>query len=233
MREKLGTAEYRIGREHHILDLPQAVLDLAGPIIRTHPLDRMVESWDLRDMQRGLLIAAAEVGLEALRQCPAAGSYENRNMGTTLTAAWCWDNQVTWVQVGDSRLYHLPVGEECARQVTTDHCMPYPHENVLTLAMSANRTLAAPIWDERGVGSFTVSKGDILILCSDGVSFYLDPEPPRARIQKWPHADMPGGQFLGQLIRRYPIDEAAQELVHCAIGMGGHDNATAIVVEVL
>ncbi len=83
-------------------------------------------------------------GIAAMRATKEAAL--NPDMGTTLTVAWCWPGEVFWAQVGDSRLYHLAAGTECARLITRDQCWPYPNENVLRRACAANSVVDLT-WD--------------------------------------------------------------------------------------
>lgn len=158
----------------------------------------------------------------SFREAVSAGRYRmtltpeahyNPRMGTTLTAVWVGKKNATWLQVGDSRLYHLRHGK--ATQVTVDECLGYPQDNVLTRCVGVRADLD---WPEGSYGRIPIEKGDFLVLCSDGVSFYLDPDPQRADNKGW----TPGCQ----------ITSDAEAMVQRAIEMGGHDNATAVVIEI-
>jgi PPM family protein phosphatase len=125
--------------------------------------------------------------------------------------------------VGDSRVYswdgaHLD-------QLTTDHSvvqelvdaglitpqdsLTHPDRSVITRALGAAADLDVDVW------LFPVRSGRSYVICTDGITKELD-EDGIARVLA---AHRPGAT------------SAAEELVAAALAAGGHDNATAIVVE--
>ena len=109
-------------------------------------------------------IAAFRYGHARLRATPEA--LEDPRMGTTLTAIWLKNGRCSWLQAGDSRLYHRHAGQ--LRQVTTDQNLPPPRDNVLTRCVQARGGELE--WEPEHMGRFDVEEGDSLILCTDGVS---------------------------------------------------------------
>ncbi|HRV73172.1 MAG TPA: Stp1/IreP family PP2C-type Ser/Thr phosphatase [Eubacteriales bacterium] len=102
---------------------------------------------------------------------------EREGMGATLVAAILKPDRVIWASCGDSRIYDFADGE--LRQITTDHsyvqglidagrineqeALVHPYRNIITRALGLD-AMTAP-----DSGSFEWSKGDILLLCSDGL----------------------------------------------------------------
>lgn len=144
-------------------------------------------------------------------------------MGTTVVAATCKDRILHVANVGDSRLY--VVGEQM-KQITRDHSLVeemvrlgglgreearnHPDKNIITRAIGASETVE--------VDFFTVSlaEGDIVLMCSDGLTNMLEDEEIRMIMN-----------------RQRDIVEKAQELVKAANNNGGKDNITVILIEPL
>lgn len=105
-------------------------------------------------------------------------------MGTTLSLLSLVDSTAYWAHVGDSRIYLYRKG--MLKQITTDHTViheliedhsittdeaeKHPQRHVLTRAVGVEKQL------EIDSGSFTVIKGDRILLCSDGLSAALSEE---------------------------------------------------------
>ena len=104
------------------------------------------------------------------------------NMGTTLVAAALIEGKLSWVSVGDSRLYLLRDGE--LQRVTVDHNVATELEE----EVAAGRMSAAEVRDHPDVAALTsfigiehlevidhnvrplpLRDGDRLLLCSDGL----------------------------------------------------------------
>jgi PPM family protein phosphatase len=153
----------------------------------------------------------------------ACADLEKEGMGTTLVCAVvAASGEITIANVGDSRAY--AVSEAEARLVTVDHtwvtdqvraghlsedeARHSPYRNLLTRSLGATPRVQVDVFDGLSLGP-----GDALVLCSDGVSGYLEP------------ADL--AQVLGQ---SQTAQQAAERLVMLAVRRGGADNATAVVV---
>jgi PPM family protein phosphatase len=147
---------------------------------------------------------------------------ELRGMATTLTAIALDGGDLTAVHVGDSRLYLVRGGE--ITQLTKDHTVAA--DKVRYGLMSAEKARSHP--DRavltRSVGrelivsrdrlGRPVERGDVLVLCSDGLHNVLDD----AEIARLCAA---------------PADEACRALVAAANARGTADNLTAAVVRIL
>lgn len=149
-------------------------------------------------------------------------------MGTTVVGlALVSDrDQDLWLvfNVGDSRLYRLSDGTLI--QITTDHsevqelveagaitaeaARHHPERNVITRAVGVGEDVAPDFWLR------PPEQGERFLLSSDGLT----------------------GEVDDDAIRQVLVDEAdpsvaALRLVERAISAGGHDNVTAVVVDVL
>jgi protein phosphatase len=156
-------------------------------------------------------------------------------MGTTLTAAALVpegdedENHLALVNIGDSRAYRLQgaadgaatlsrltedhsVAEEMVRQgeLTPAEAAVHPHRHVLTRALGMDRDVDLDIWD------LEASPGTRFLLCSDGLT-----------------DDVAEEEIAGILSSAADPDEAAKQLVAKALGHGGRDNVTVVVIDVV
>ena len=140
-----------------------------------------------------------------------------QGMGTTMTIA-CYENG-RWVigNVGDSRAYLVRGG--AVSQITTDHSLVqlmvergrmtpeearvHPYRNVITRSIGTEAFSGADIF------RIDARPGDVLILCSDGLSNYLS------------DADM-----LSVLVSGVKLDEASEAMLKLSLDRGGSDNIT-------
>ena len=164
----------------------------------------------------------------AVKQCNQIVYNESQNsedlsgMGTTLVLALVKEGKAYVGNVGDSRAYHITNGS--ITQITKDHSAVqelvdsghiterqakiHPNKNVITRAIG--------ISDEIDYDYFevSVSSGDIILLCSDGLSNYVDEN----EIQ----FEASGGEF----------DDLAIRLINLANSRGGTDNITVTAIQV-
>ena len=145
-------------------------------------------------------------------------------MATTLTALVTDGRSVVLGHVGDSRAYLLRAGE--LRQITTDHTYvqhlvetgrlsdqaraTHPWRNVVLRSLDGDPEGSAP-----DITRLDARIGDRLMLCSDGLTDLVDD----ARI--------------AAVLRSEDPEEAAAELTAAALGAGGRDNITCVVVDVV
>jgi len=134
---------------------------------------------------------------------------ELAGMATTLSALVLRGTRFYTAHIGDSRIYRLQAG--VLRQLTVDHTWEHPElSNVLSRAIGLDKRLLLDFGD-----------GDLLLhdrflLVSDGVYGVL------------PDA------LMAEILLDHPEPQAAAvALTSLAIAQGGHDNATAVVVDVL
>ena len=143
-------------------------------------------------------------------------------MGTTIVAAMVLGKMVYIVNVGDSRLYLL---NDVFRQITEDHSLveemvrsgeiqkeemrTHPNKNIITRALGSNEAVLPDCFE------IQVNPGDVLLLCSDGLSNMLDDETIENTIRK----------------AEGKVDVAGKELIDLANEAGGKDNISVILVQ--
>jgi len=144
-------------------------------------------------------------------------------MGTTATAALITRDELVVAHVGDSRAYLLRDGR--LQQVTEDHSLVaelirrgaltpaeaerHPQRSVITRALGAEPGV------EVDVVRLVPQAGDVLLLCSDGLT------------------GMVGDGEIGRIVGGPgTLPERARELVRAANGAGGEDNVTVVLVRI-
>ena len=109
-------------------------------------------------------------------------------MGTTVTAAYVGEHEVTIAHVGDSRAYvlrdgeltrltrdHSLVGELVARgKLTEEQAETHPQRSVITRALGPEPEVQVD------VQVYQARAGDVFMVCSDGLTSMV-PEARRAR----------------------------------------------------
>lgn len=144
-------------------------------------------------------------------------------MGTTLVLLCVTNDRAVIAHVGDSRVYRLR--DKALEQLTEDHSLvnelislgavrqedatQFPYKNMLTRAIGTNPNCVP---DVRVVPS---KKGDLYLLCSDGLSNYLSNDI----IKK-------------NLLQNSSLEKIGTLLVDLAKEQGGGDNITLILVKV-
>ena len=167
---------------------------------------------------RPLLAAAEEANAAVFRR--ATGDSDHTGMGTTLTAVVLGGDVGRFVHIGDSRAYllrgdvleqlsddHSLVGEMLRDgRLTEEEAASHPHRSILSRALG---TEALARIDEFEVD---LRAGDVLLLCSDGLSGVV-----RAEVIK-------------KMLGRADPGDAAARLIAEARKNGGPDNITAVVL---
>jgi len=153
----------------------------------------------------------------------ARSQAECEGMGTTVVAALFYDNRISIAHVGDSRLYRQR-GSEIA-QVTMDHSLLqelvdrgfYSPEEAQRAANKnyVTRALGVEPSVEVEVQEHPVDKGDIFILCSDGLSDMVEDEDIRLTISTF------GAN----------LDTVAKQLIQLANENGGRDNVSVVLAQ--
>lgn len=147
---------------------------------------------------------------------------ELAGMGTTMTLLEVKDSTARVAHVGDSRAYLLRDG--VLRQLTVDHTVAaeyvaagqispeeaqnHPQRNMITRALGLTQDLMVDELEE------PLESGDRFLLCSDGVNSMLT------------------DQEITDQLAAETAEEAAWGLIEAANAAGGHDNITAVVVDV-
>jgi serine/threonine protein phosphatase PrpC len=146
---------------------------------------------------------------------------EQQGMGATLTVAWIDGAQLSIGHVGDSRVYLLRSG--ALQQLTSDHSLvaEQVRRGILTASEAEQSNLQSVLLRALGtqpeleVDSEEVAlfPGDVLLLCSDGLTRMVT-EP----------------EIAGALQSEPQPQAAAEKLVALANESGGIDNVTVVVV---
>jgi len=152
-------------------------------------------------------------------------SVDFQGMGTTCSCLVLLPQGALAAHVGDSRVYRLRENR-CFEQLTFDHSLvwemaaasnateedvpAYVPKNVITRSLGPHPTVAVDI-----EGPFALRSGDRFLLCSDGLTGPLSPE------------------LIGMVLSSLSPSEVVQSLVDLANLLGGPDNITVIVAEVL
>ncbi len=145
-------------------------------------------------------------------------------MGTTAIAILFFNNRASIAHVGDSRLYRMRANQ--LEQLTTDHSLVeemvarglYSREdalknvnsNIVTRALGIEPTVDIDMLEE------PLQRGDVLMLCSDGLSDLVDDETIRLT--------------LTQNVANLP--KAGERLVELANERGGKDNISVILARI-
>ncbi|HSO98884.1 MAG TPA: Stp1/IreP family PP2C-type Ser/Thr phosphatase [Solirubrobacteraceae bacterium] len=148
---------------------------------------------------------------------------EHAGMGTTLTAALLEDAVLAVAHVGDSRAYmfrggslqrltrdHSLVGELVEQgKLTEEQAEEHPQRSIITRALGPEPDVQVDTW------SYPVQAGDILLLCSDGLT------------------SMIGEDAITRILTGAPdLRRAADRLIDEANEAGGRDNITAVLFRV-
>ncbi len=157
-------------------------------------------------------------------------SYEEcTGMQTTLSLCWFTPGWMYFGHIGDSRIYHLPGRDQGIHQLSHDdthvgwllrngkinerEARTHPRRNMLQKALGGGNQFVDP-----QVGAVGCEKGDMFLLCSDGLYEGLRDE----RL-------LEGLRVDGEPAFRPGVAEA---LVSKAVELSGKDNTTALVVGV-
>jgi len=171
------------------------------------------------EVRRGLREALAQADARLFQE--AQRRPELSGMGTTLTLAACAGPDLYVAHVGDSRCYLLRRG--VLHQLTRDHTLieAMVRKGVLTADEAAHHSMRHVIINvvggnqtgvEAEVHHLNVGAGDVLLLCSDGLTEMV----PDAEIQDILTAEAETSRCCRRLVDR------ANEL-------GGRDNVTVVV----
>lgn len=160
-------------------------------------------------------------------------------MGSTIIMAWLYGNELSVSWCGDSRAYIFNE-KSGIRLISQDHsyvqelvnkgCLTYdqtfdhPQNNIIT------RSLGDPTQDAKGESkTIEVGKGDIILLCSDGLSGVLrDRKTFDSNGQPFPEEN------LEDIIRAHTSSmKECREALWIAAEQGGwYDNVTAILCQI-
>lgn len=174
----------------------------------------------LNDAPREVLMDAVRVANQKLIQT-AESDIKLDGMGTTLVAATIIDHTLYFINVGDSRLYLI---NKEIKQLSRDHSLVeemlrlggiseeeaknHPDKNIITRAIGIKENVEADFYE------FELSKGDIILMCTDGLCNMVSEEEIFAIIK--------GAR---------DIVEAGQLLINRANENGGKDNIGIVLAQ--
>ena len=192
---------------------------LAGEVASAMAIEavkRMVKARRSPDIKAmGEMMAAAHE--EILRH--AQEHPECMGMGTTLCVLWRARSYAYIAHVGDSRIYRFR--DQALERVTQDHSLveelvhaglitreqarTHPRRNIITRALGTegDNTPDLLVTD--------VKKGDVFLLCTDGLSGMVEDEA------------------IEKTLREEPLEAAADSLIAKALEAGGRDNVTLVL----
>src|ERR1022692_1927743 len=140
-----------------------------------------------------------------------------RGMGTTCTVAGLVDDTLEVVQIGDSRCYVLRDGKLAqvtkdqslawqlieAGAMTIDEAKAFEHANIILQALGVQERV------EVVLSQVPLRKGDVALLCSDGL-----------------HGPVTDEEILAVLIAEPNLQKAGEGLIQKALDRDGPDNIT-------
>lgn len=168
---------------------------------------------------------AVKLAIEAANQDVYRHASEREQfhgMGTTVVVTVADRDRLVIGHIGDSRAYlaaedrfvqltedHSLVNELVrSGQITLEEAHHHPRRNVLTRALGTETRVMVD------VHSFEWREGDILLMCSDGLSGLVEND-----------------RLYGILRLEEPLEEKVDRLVEQALDAGGDDNITVVLIE--
>jgi serine/threonine protein phosphatase PrpC len=143
-----------------------------------------------------------------------------RGMGTTCTVAALVDSTLVVGQIGDSRCYILRDGKLAqvtkdqslawqlieAGAMTPEEAKAFEHANIILQALGVQERV------EVVLSQVDLRKGDVALLCSDGL-----------------HGPVSDEELLSVLVMEPDLQKAAQTLIQKALDRDGPDNITVVL----
>jgi protein phosphatase len=187
-------------------------------------LRRTSTNGDLRFHDRTLQIGEAiRRANRAIIDCAGRSNGEHAGMGTTVVGAWVDGGLVSIGHVGDSRAYLS--NESGFESLTSDHSLveaqvqagilnreeslQSEHQNILLRALGRDANVEIELTEA------TVSIGDRLLLCTDGLTRMVTDDQLAAALNRF----------------RGDPQAACDHLIDTANTNGGPDNITVVIVE--
>lgn len=145
---------------------------------------------------------------------------ELKGMGTTLVAAFISDGVLYTANIGDSRLYII---NENIEQITRDHSYVEELASLGKLERNSEEYRSCKNYITRAVGTAAgiepdffeigIKEGDIILLCSDGLSNMLENK-----------------RILKIVKEERDLNSAAKRLIDEANASGGRDNISVVLI---
>ncbi len=191
----------------------------AGEIASSFAVESMCES--IRELPEN---ASIEVTCQHLRRAISKANTkvfkeshlrsDYAGMGTTLTCCIIVGDFLIYAQIGDSRLYRY---RRLLQQLSEDHSQrlkdarfPGFGRTVITRAIGTQSTILPDI------GVIPMHSNDLYLLCSDGLSDYVD----KKTLSK-------------NLSSPASLEEIGRNLIEAALEKGGNDNITLLLIKIM
>lgn len=178
----------------------------------------------VRNAQAGSPIRIIREALENANKVILDEAYNNEDylgMGTTAVVATIIDEELCVGNVGDSRLYVI---DRDITQITKDHSLVeemvragqierasariHPDKNIITRAIGAATEVKVDFFDTH------LNPGDIILMCSDGLTNMVEDEDIRVIVSREPD-----------------VAAKATELIQRANDNGGKDNIAVVIID--
>ena len=188
-------------------------------IIKNHLRKNLTPELDY--VEAGETVRQAFIAANSIIYNYAKNHYKIMGMGTTATFAMVYRGKIITAHVGDSRAYaagdtivqltkdHSYVQELVTRgEISREMAKTHPKKNYITRAMGAEDTVKVDV-------SIKPYNGEIIVLCSDGLTNYVE-----------------DAEILSQIKDKNTLQENAGGLVKLANSRGGGDNITIVALEI-
>jgi len=185
---------------------------------------RVIEE-ELSSMNASTAPASA---LEAAIRCANAATWQQaqiregcKGMGTTVVACTCLEDCILTANVGDSRLY---ICRDTIEQITVDHSLVeemiqmggldrnaarnHPDKNIITRAVGARSYVEIDLFKT------TICPGDVVLLCSDGLTNMVTDD-----------------EILLVIKSEGTLESKVERLIAMANNNGGRDNISVVLIE--
>jgi serine/threonine protein phosphatase PrpC len=169
------------------------------------------------------LANAIQLANQAIHQAGSQGD-QHAGMGSTIVAVRVDGDLFSFANVGDSRIYLFRHG--VIQQLTSDHSLVMEQvrrglvtleeaehsklQNVIVRALGSEDSVEPDLEDRE------FASGDVLLLCSDGMSRYVKE-----------------GTMVEVLSRASTLEQACEELIAAAKSGGSDDNITCLLLRAL
>jgi protein phosphatase len=207
------------GEEASRLTVEAVQAEFLGPERHSEGLITLSED-ELLHRMRSAVLDANNVVVER-----AEKDASRKGMGTTSTLLIVRANRVLIAHVGDSRAYLIDRQSKQVVQLTSDHSFVqalvasghitqdqarhHPMGHVLYRALGQSRELDVDIY------SRTVRAGDVIVLCSDGLTRHIDPQ-----------------ELLSIALESQHPAEISLDLIEQTTERGAEDNVSVVVVAI-
>ena len=183
-----------------------------------------LDQYPLTGLKRAIMDAIAAANKRIFEMASANSYYAG--MGTTLILSLCYQNCLFLFHVGDSRAYRLRQGQ--LTQLTRDHSVVQELVDLGVIKADQAQSTKGKNLITRAIGvhesvdveaeEFALEAGDIILLCSDGLS------------------DLISSDHIKNTIMRHESDSdlnaACDHLITEANHAGGRDNISVVLLKV-